>query len=494
MVRLEGRKAALALLSGVLTALAMPGFGFGPLVFVALVPLFFALDGRPRFVYGILFGAAFIALDLRWILTLCRFSLLVIPGLVLLVVYLSLFFGLFAVLLVPSRRRPGGATFLLTAPVAFTLLEIARAQGPLGNGFSALYHALYRIPPLIQIAGVLGPWAITAVIVFVNAALYLAVRRRRARYAMAGGAAIVVLAAAWLLPVPPTDGDPVRVAVVSSNVKQEVKLDGRNLPSLTDRYMNLGQDALAWNPDLIVFPESILPTYILRNDEVLARLRDLAIGGTTRVLFGTGDYRGREIQNTVALLSKEGDLVGTYAMVRPVPFGEYVPGRRLWEAIGLGRLVNSFLPIDLTPGEAFEPLGEFGTPICFESTFPDPARRLVGKGAGLLVVVTNDAWFAGSSELVAHFAAAVFRAIETRRFVVQAANGGVSGIVDPKGRILESTTREDLVRGTVVSRSDRSLYVRLGDLPLLLLLGIGGLAFLGLRITCGRNAKRGART
>jgi len=490
MSRLEGRKASLAVLSGVLTALAMPGFGASPLVFVSLVPLFFALEGRRRFLYGLLFGASFFALDLRWILTLRRFSPLVIPGFALLVGFSALFCGAFALLLVRGRSRAMPGILLLGAPAAFTLVEFARARGPLGSGFSALYQSLYRVPALIQVASVLGPWAITALILVANVAIYLSFRTRRARYAIAGVAAVALLAAFALAPVAPDEGSPVHVAAVSSNVQQEIKLDARNLTALADRYESLGRTAIAEEVDLVVFPESILPAYILSDEALLLRLSDLATTGGTRVLFGTGEYRDRRIYNTVALLSPAGDLRGTYSMVRPVPFGEYIPGRRLWEAIGLGSLIDSFLPVDLTPGDAFRPLDGIGTPICFESTFPGPARAFVRERARILAVVTNDAWFVGSSELAAHFATAVFRAVETRRYVIQAANGGVSGIIDPRGRVLAATTDEGIVRGTAFERTDQSLYARWGDLPLLLLLGIGWGIFVAVRVRAG-NEPRG---
>jgi apolipoprotein N-acyltransferase len=488
MSRSERRKAALAILSGVLTALAMPGFGLGPLVFLALVPLFFALEGRRRLVYGLLFGAVFFALDLRWVLTLQRFSPLVVPGFFLLVLYQSLFCGLFALLLV--RPRTPGAALFLGAPAAFTLLEFARAQGPLGNGFSAVYQSLYHAPWLIQAASAFGPWAITALIVATNVAIYLAIRRKRVAYLIAGGGAVAALAAFSLLPIQLASGDPIRVAAVSSNVRQETKLDARNLNELTDRYLDLGRLALAEDPDLVVFPESILPAYILRDEVSLGRLRDLAAAGNARILFGTGDYRDHRIFNEVALLSQDGDLIGTYAMVRPVPFGEYVPARRLWEAIGLRSLIDSFLPVDLTPGRGFDPIEGVGTPICFESTFPGPARQLVRNGAEILAVVTNDAWFVGSSELAAHFAAAIFRAVETRRYLIQAANGGVSGIVDPRGRIVAETDGEEIVRGTASLRDGRTLYSRWGDVPLMSLLGVAGLVFVFARLR-GRRTRSG---
>jgi apolipoprotein N-acyltransferase len=491
MARLEFRKAAFAAASGILTALAMPGFGLGPLVLVSLVPLFFALEGKRRFAYGILFGATFIALDLRWVLTLYRFTPLVVPGFALLVLYVSLFFGVFALLVTPPQPRRLGAVLFLGAPAVFTLLEVARAQGPLGNGFSALFMALYRTPSLIQAAAAFGPWSLTAFIVFVNVAVYLAVRRRRLVYAAAAVAGVVALAVFSLVPIAPDAGEPLRAAAVSSTVAQEEKLNAANLADLAERYLNLGRLALEGNPDLVVFPESILPAFITRDDELFARLSELATAGDARLLIGTGDYRDGDLYNTAALILPDGTLSGVYAMVRPVPFGEYVPGRRLWEAIGLGRFVDSFLPVDLTPGDAFTPLDGIGTPICFESTFPDPSRRFVGNGADILVIITNDAWFVSSSELKAHFASAIFRAVETRRYVVQAANGGISGLIDPRGKILAETVHEEIIAGTVYARYERTFYARWGDLPLLLALGAAGMIFFALRFGHHRAKRNG---
>jgi len=147
-------------------------------------------------------------------------------------------------------------------------------------------------------------------------------------------------------------------------------------------------------------------------------------------------------------------------MVHPVPFGEYIPGRSLLEHIGLGTWAQSFLPMDLSRGDGYNPLAGYGTPICFESTFPLPSRKLTQHGAQALVTVTNDAWFDGSSELVAHFASAVFRAVENRRWVIQSANGGISGIVSPVGQIVECIDAEGVISGTIQLRTDVSLYTQ----------------------------------
>ena len=476
----RGRKALLALFAGAAIALSMPGFRFGPLAFVALVPLFFALEKGKGFLMGFLTGVTFFAIDLRWLLTLYRFNPLVVPGYLLLVIYLASYLGLFGLIMGWLGKKWGfNGTLLILAPFSFTLLEILRTHGPLGNGFSALYQSLYRFPELIQVVALAGPWALSAAIVFVNTSVYLALRKRPV-YLLTGLGMIGFLAGLFLLPIP-QDGEPLKTAVISSNVSQEVKLNRRNLLPLLEEYIALGGEAATQEPDLIVFPESILPGYILRDERLLPEFTRLAQEAGSHVLFGTGDIRSGKIFNSVALISPTGEILDIYSMVYPVPFGEYIPGRRLLAKIGLGSFAASFLPQDLARGEGLIPIGGIGTPICFESTFPMPTRALAARGATLLVTVTNDAWFVGSSELRAHFAAAVFRAVETRRYLIQAANGGISGIIDPRGRILREVTGKGMILAEVMPRKDRSLYTHWGEWPLYLVFAAGALLTLAVR-------------
>ncbi len=460
------RKGLLILASGIGLALSMPGFPLGPLSFLALVPLFAVLNGKRGFLTGYLTGIVFFGLDLRWGLTLDRFSPLAVPGMILLVAYLSLYFGAFGLGVNLARRRYGEEwTFLVVAPLLYAGLEVLRAQGPLGSTFSDLYLSLYRFPVLIQWASVIGPWGITAAIVCVNGAIYLGLRRRHLGFLATAAGMIGILFAGALLPVPKGEA-PVKVAVVSSDVPQKVKLDERNLIPLLSRYISLGQVAAARHPGLIVYPESILPGYILRDQALHYRFSSLARDAKCPIMFGTGDLRTGKIYNSVALLTPGGKIAGIYDMVHPVPFGEYIPCRALLNRIGLGRFAASFLPVDLSRGAKFAPLDGIGTPICFESTFPYPARAFVGNGAELLVTVTNDAWFAGSSELPAHFAFAIFRAVENRRYVVQAANGGISGVIDPRGRIIAARSGEGILTAPVYRENGRSPYNMLGEWPL----------------------------
>ncbi len=472
MRRVKWGQWILPLGAGALSAAAMPGVGAGPVLFLSLVPLLREIAEGRGFRAGLLFGVAFFAIDLRWVLTLYRFTPLVTLGLVLIVAYLALSVGLLGLLLSFLRRRAGDVRWALAVVAGFAGLEFLRALGPLGFTFSSFYLAVSRIPPFVQIAAYVGPYAITAAIVAVNVFLFLAFRRRDARFALGAAAALALLVVPALLPVPPDAGETERVAVISSLVEQESKLDSRNLTTLLARYGALADEAVAQDPDLIVFPESFLPAYILRNPAALARLQAVAREAKAEVVFGTGDVRGGAWYNCVVLLDPAGDVAAVYDMERPVPFGEYVPGRRLWEALGVAALMEDLLPEDLTPGRDQVPLRGIATPICFESTFADGSRDLVRQGGRLVVTVTNDAWFALSAQRDAHFAFAVFRAVENRRWVVQAANGGISGVVSPTGRVTAQTRDEGVLVADVARRNDLSLYTRWGDLPALVLFGL----------------------
>jgi len=485
MLRNRWGKIALAVLSGALTAFAMPGVGGGLLVLIALIPLYIALESG-GFLVGLFYGITLFAIDLRWTLTLDRFSPLIYAGFVLIVLYMAVPFGVLGGVAAWHRRRSGSLSIVLVTSL-FVLVEFLRAQGAMGMGFTTLYLSLHRTPWLIQSAAWFGPWFISGAIALANGLLYIAWRRRRSA-AFAGAVAVIgLLAGASLVPIGETDEMTIDVAVVCSSVDQQVKLDAHNLPDLTERYLALLDEAVVAEPDLIVLPESFLPAYVLRRSDLLGELSLRARQSGARLLFGTGDFRDDDIQNLVVLLDDTGAIISTYAMVRPVPFGETVPGREIWSALGLGNVMNSFLPIDLTPGSSYEPLGGIGTPICFESTLPAGSRAFVRCGAELLVTVTNDAWFDFASELAAHFASAVFRAVETRRWVVQSANGGISGFVSPRGVIVQTTRDEGVLLGSVATRQDLSLYARWGDVPLLV---VAGLVVVGFLVGSSRKRKR----
>jgi apolipoprotein N-acyltransferase len=149
-----------------------------------------------------------------------------------------------------------------------------------------------------------------------------------------------------------------------------------------------------------------------------------------------------------------------------VPFGEYVPLKRLlFFAAPLVEAVSDF-----SAGDASVLMDVDGHPvstaICYEIVYPDLVRRFVAGGSELLTTITNDAWFGDTSAPHQHFAQASMRAIENGRYLVRAANTGISGVVDPYGRVVVQSRLFEpaVVTGTVTYRTEKTLYTRVGDL------------------------------
>src|SRR5205814_6443679 len=179
--------------------------------------------------------------------------------------------------------------------------------------------------------------------------------------------------------------------------------------------------------------------------------------------------RGRpdKYYNSAFLVRRDGTTAGVYRKMHLVPFGEYVPLRRLLffaaplvEAVGAGFFAGEkpeLLPVD---GHVIS------AAICYEIVYPDLVWRFVRGGSELLATITNDAWFGRTSAPYQHFAQASMRAIEGGRYLVRAANTGISGIVDPYGRVLERTDvfQQAVLVGEARFLTGLTIYARYGDL------------------------------
>lgn len=141
-----------------------------------------------------------------------------------------------------------------------------------------------------------------------------------------------------------------------------------------------------------------------------------------------------------------------------MPLGELLSLGSLGEGIGDFKSGKEVRTLSM-------PQGKFGVLICFEIIFPDLCRKFVKEGANFLVTITNDAWFGRTSAPYQHIAIATFRAVENHVFIARAANTGISGFIDPKGKILVQggLFTEEAIAGTIRLSRDRTFYTRYGD-------------------------------
>jgi apolipoprotein N-acyltransferase len=206
----------------------------------------------------------------------------------------------------------------------------------------------------------------------------------------------------------------------------------------------------------------------------------LAGGDELETAPAEGGGRNVRLYNSAFLIAPSGDVAAVYRKIHLVPFGEYVPAKRLlFFAAPLVQAVSDFSPGTtgvLLPVEGHQA----STAICYEVVYPGLIRRFVRDGSELLTTITNDAWFGRSSAAAQHFEQASLRAIEEGRYMVRAANTGISGVVDPYGRVLDRTSLFEtrvLVREVRFLR-DRTVYSRVGDL----------LGYVSLALTAGALA------
>jgi apolipoprotein N-acyltransferase len=489
-----------AAISGLLLTAAFPKPGLSLLAWVALVPLLIALQGldpRQAFRIGMVAGLAHYLTLLYWVvITMRTYGYLpwwqCISLLVLLSTYLGLYPGVFAMLVVRLCRKPG--KIVLLAPVCWVALEYVRSFMLTGFPWGIVGYSQFNRLHIIQISDMFGVYGISFLVVLFNAAAYvmilwLAKRQWRGQMVKRRDLAMAVLMPVVFIGLTLAYGSKrmhavdeamagaasTRVAVVQGNIDQARKWDPAFQISTTKKYVNLTLAAAKYKPDLIVWPETATPFFFEASPKLTRLVTDAVRQTGAYLLVGSPSVQGppddRSLYNSAYIVAPDGLAGGRYDKVHLVPFGEYVPLKGLLSFAGkMVAQVGDFSSGEKGRTLAWRDKGPpIGVQICFEIIFPGLSRSLVKHGAGLLVNLTNDAWFGRSSAAFQHFTMTVFRAVENRRTLVRCANTGISGFIDPVGRIVErSELFEDaVIEKTVPVLKTTTIYTRMGDvLPL----------------------------
>lgn len=406
--------------------------------------------------------------------------------------YLAIYVGLFGVFLGFAVRRFGVAGVWL-APVSWVASEWIRSTNAGGFPWGMLGASQARVLPVVQLASVTGIYGISALVALVSAAAAaLALSRRRAHVvgAVLVGVLLVIVAAGGALRLADGEltrsGQVVRVGLVQGSIDLLEKWDAGSRDAILNRYLTLSQQAIDAGAVLVVWPESSTPFYFDAEGPLAEPVRRLAAQSHTAFIIGTDEFeygpggKGERIFNTAVVVGRDGKSHGTYRKMRLVPFGEFVPFKRL--LFFVGPLVQSVS--DFTAGTDPTVLDadgvKVGVAICYESIYTWIDREFVLRGADLLSTITNDAWFGRSSAPYQHFDQGAIRAVEEGRYVVRAANTGISGAVDPYGRVLAQTPLFEPREVTVDVRllEGRTIYSLIGDVVAWAALGITALVIL----------------
>jgi len=482
--------ALLAAAAALLSILSFPNFDFWFLAWVSIAPLLFAVVLARRVfaaaVAGWVYGTIFFYGSCWWLTyPMIRYGhispWLAYPLFLLPVMFVALF-PAFACALLSVVSRRFGRIGICIAPAIWISIDWLRylVTGQLWNalGYSQAFH-----PLLIQSARWGGVYAVTFLLIGVNAALALLIMRRfRIGLGMLAGAILfAVVLSLGAHPYPPIKASPqpeVVVLAIQPNVPMDLGGETAQMNALLERHLSLTRDALdqlgtkygpsiASIPRLVIWPESPMNFSYSRDPKLREIVGNVARTNHASILLNSlepapdgGD------QNSAVLINQEGVIAARYDKIRLMPFGEYVPlPRWLPGASSVRGLVGEF-----EPGRSYTlmPLGAFraGVFICIEAAHPAIARSFTQAGANVLINISNDGYLGPTAVMRQHLSNAIFRAVENNRELLRVTNTGITADITANGSTWDETAGfQPEIRVWTISKSDESttFYSRHGD-------------------------------
>ena len=470
---------ALALGAGTLVALSMPPWGFWPLAIIGIVLFEVALGEAPstrqRLLRGWLFGAGWMYLGMGWMVQLTA------PG------YIVAGFVFAALHMAAAAIAPGGTWRVIGRPAAHALVEAVRFSFPFGGIPLATLGMSQVGGPFVGVVRVGGVILLTWLIFQLGFALagpapgvpsfarrYRPGASGRPHGAIAFGVVVLVVLLSLVAPRGSTTGDTLEIAAVQGGGEQGTS--ALEVPSrlVTERHLeatrSIPDDA---ELDLVLWPENTIDVEVFEGSEIYDAIVVEAARLDAPVAVGVTE---EPRVNSQTLVAPDGEILGSYVKVRRVPFGEYVPLRRLLEALGAPiEQVGRDAVVGTGPAILDLPDGtRVGVVISWEVFFAGRAREGVKLGAEAILNPTNGASYTGTIVQTQQVASSRLRAIETGRWVVQAAPTGFTAIVDADGTVRQRTSvsERNVLFDTVELRDGHTWYTNIGDAPFLVALAI----------------------
>ena len=515
--RVKRKERLLLILSGVLMGVGFPPlpFPFTLFLFVGLIPYFIVIEKRKtlaeinRATYLTFF--VFSVITLYWVGSWQKESdpFLMIAGGTLLF-FEPILFLIPSTLFYLAKKSFSGTVALFLFPMFWAAYEYLYMLTDISFPWLTLGHGLAEFIPFIQIADTIGAVGLSIIVIYINIFLYkaffnLKLSKRKFLLHLSTALIIYILILGYgffRLDTFHVSSKTIKVGLIQPNLNPWDKWNDKNLNNLTIEYLNLSQQAVNKGARLIIWPETALPVFLMDGsysitlDSIYSFLRH----NNVYLLTGMPDvkyfYPGENVPydaktnssenisyatyNGILLLSPDTRIVQRYAKMKLVPFGERVPfvnqlpflGKLIRWSVGISGwnvgkdTVNFKLPDIEDNRPPFTTSSKDSISInglvCYESVFPYFVTNFVQRGARLIAVVTNDSWYGKSSGPYQHKEISVLRAVENRRTVVRAANGGISCIINPLGKTkIESTLfTKDVIVGDAPLESTETFFTK----------------------------------
>jgi apolipoprotein N-acyltransferase len=513
-------------LGGLIFSLAFPSLvsqgGWWPLAYVAALPAFYVASRaswKTVCLYGAFYGFATYAIFNYWLLSFHPLAIFIVPT-----IYLTYVLGCFPFLRLAVFLFPRYG--YLVQVFVWIAYELLRTKGFLGYSYGIIGYSQYLFLPLLQIADITGVWGVSFLVIFPSAYLAAALlrgsvfrkeeragikeffRRHRLDAFVYAGVFLFVCGYGFFAPVDLEGAREWKAALIQHNI-DPWEGGARAYRDNLRRLINQSTQALRENPDIVAWSETaFVPgidwhTRYREDHEVYAlvdELRQFLSAQSVPFIFGNDDGRLerdrygalRRVDYNAAVLFDKGSIAATYRKTHLVPFTEHFPYEKTFAFFyKMLKEANTHFWEKGTEYVVFEAAGvRFSTPICFEDSFGYLSRRFVNEGAQVILNITNDSWSKSVPSEMQHLQMSVLRAVENRRSVARATNGGMTAVIDPNGKIrqmYEPFTEGYLLGKIPVYDRTQTFYTRFGDwfawLCLLLAAGVlaGGSVIRGVR-------------
>lgn len=449
-------------------------------MFFALIPLFFLFlyrikSFRESLIYSFLFSLLYYILNFSWFTSLypldwLGFSkyqslIIIIGGLLFISIKQSL--TLFLIGLIPDKIRKNTFKSLLYIPILWVLIEYIQQLGPLALPWLRIYLSQSYNTYFIQMSNIFGSLFISFIVILINMLLLKSIMNKNIKYIYAVVLILIISYSYGYYSVshPYNYSYKVNCSIVQANISSEEKWNSNSLNEIISAHLALSKSEFDKNkPAIIVWGETAIPTFL--DDNTISKIRNFTNQTNSVLVTGCFNYNQSKWYNSIAAIDT--DTIKFYNKSHLVPFGEYIP---------LRNIVSRFLPAsgmlnafgeDLTSGikSAKITINKYNIAclICFESLFSNIARE-AAKSADFMIVVSNDSWYKDSYGVYQHNAHNIFRAIENNKYIVRAANSGISSIIDNHGIIIKSLKplQKGSLNSEVYANNRTTFYSKYGD-------------------------------
>ncbi len=477
-------KPLIALLAGALLTLGFAPFSVFPVAIISpavLLALWLSASSpKQSFWLGWLFGLGFFGTGVYWVFisintygnTTFFVSILITCLMIAVLALFPAFLGMVFTRFFPKNNT---SKILFAFPALWVLFEWIRSW--IFSGFPWLFIGYSQMhSPLRGFAPFLSVYGVSLITVFCSALLFLLIKKifeKNYRTAIFCALTFLILwitgalfsLISWTKP----SGFPIQVSLVQGNIPQQVKWSPDQVQPTVDRYVELTDPH--WNSQIIIWPESAIPVPLSSAAEFMQKMAEMA--GQHNATFITGiPVKAPNDQGYYNGIIAVGKGSGMYIKHRLVPFGEYIPFRKVCGRVMdlLHVPMSDFIPGDAKPHPIMANDKKIAAFICYEIAYPEQVRMRDGN-IDIILTVSNDAWFGHSIAQAQHVEMAEMRALEMGRPVLFASNDGITAVIDARGKIQSDAPQHEayVLTDDVQTTEGKTPWQRWGMVPIALL-------------------------